>query len=521
MSFEEEFDSIIRRKAEEEQYPFNESHWEKASSMLDAERAATRASGLKKLYLPAVLALVIGVAGFLAFEHFNAKSGNAGPLTHNSQLPAATSTAPAAKPAALTVPVLNAPEASSTDHSNTATSSAASLTSLPNTPTTSHLSHHTTPATQAYITASLSRVQIPDRKASPAPAVFNDDAGSVDKTQNPGSVSGTIASADLANSGTAAETGNAGEAPSNPGRAGTSGAGARTGNGKTEEEGQTPREAAQMATAGPAYTATGSEQVAASANTGNQLSAEQLSSVYALLPYEGGEAAIRPTPFSYLNRYDDDYYKNRKTPKVHYMNVEAGADYLLGWDARQGKDGKGFNGFAGINYGVYLSDKLSLSLGVQAYNIGNIKQPFYLVSSKEYGFGSRTIYTRVTSNQLYYVALPLRINYTLNSTNTIGLGLNAGYLVSADNTISNYYVLDNEEKSIGGPAEHNKGIYEGTKRTNIMLSAHYKTKVSQRISLNLELNYGLTDIFKNMGDIKNMETPVGIRLGLGYTLFDK
>ncbi len=65
------------------------------------------------------------------------------------------------------------------------------------------------------------------------------------------------------------------------------------------------------------------------------------------------------------------------------------------------------------------------------------------------------------------------------------------------------------------------GIYKGTNLMNVMLSAHYKTQFGKRIGLNLEFNYGLNDIFGNMSQIKTSEKPVGIRLGLTYTLFDK
>ncbi len=187
------------------------------------------------------------------------------------------------------------------------------------------------------------------------------------------------------------------------------------------------------------------------------LYAEQLNAVYSMLPFEVIESDLMPTPFTVLSRYDDDYFKNKKTPKTHYMNVELGGNYLLGWNAQNGKDGKGLNWFAGVNYGRYLSRKISISLGLQAYNIAHITQPFYFATSKEYGFGSKNIYTRVTSNQLYYIAVPLKFNYAVNSTNVIGFGVNAGYLVSANNTISKYYLLDNEEKTIGSLSSHSRG----------------------------------------------------------------
>src|SRR5688500_2134284 len=71
MSFEEEFDKIIRQKAEEAKYPFEESNWEKTSRMLDTERQASRALKLKRFYLPAVLCLAIGSVGMLVYSYMN------------------------------------------------------------------------------------------------------------------------------------------------------------------------------------------------------------------------------------------------------------------------------------------------------------------------------------------------------------------------------------------------------------------------------------------------------------------
>jgi len=42
-----------------------------------------------------------------------------------------------------------------------------------------------------------------------------------------------------------------------------------------------------------------------------------------------------------------------------------------------------------------------------------------------------------------------------------------------------------------------------------------------RLYLNTELIYGVTDIFKNTKTNTNKEQPMGLRLSLQYTLFDK
>jgi hypothetical protein len=248
-----------------------------------------------------------------------------------------------------------------------------------------------------------------------------------------------------------------------------------------------------------------------------ELNVEQLAIVYSSLPFETNDPELISTPFNYLSRYDEDYY-TKGNPKTHYLNAEIGGTYLLGWSSKH--DAKGFNYFGGINYGRYLCPKTSVSVGLQVYNVSHIEQPFYTDSHKEYGFGSSTIYTVVTTNQLLYTSVPVKFNYHLNSSSLFGIGLNIGYLIAASNTVRSYRSNPEEpEADLSKTKPH--GVYEGTKTTNMMLSANYKAQLCQRVGINAEFIYGLTDIFKNMGDVKNAEKPMGFRLSLQYTLFDK
>jgi cytoskeletal protein RodZ len=116
---------------------------------------------------------------------------------------------------------------------------------------------------------------------------------------------------------------------------------------------------------------------------------------------------------NFLAIYDGDYYKNSK-PKFNYLNVEGGYLYLFGWNVGKIKDAAGFNYYAGVNYGIYLNSKMSISIGLQGYNIGNVKQPFYSASKTVYEFGSTGTYTNITSNALYYVSIPLNFNYSFS-----------------------------------------------------------------------------------------------------------
>jgi hypothetical protein len=487
MSFEEEFDKIIRRKAEEEKYPFDEGNWEKTSRLLDAERKTTRALNLKKLYLPAALLIILGSAGLITFNYFAgntdehivsvvAKADQQNVNTSDKSNEAQT----------------NIVQKETTQQNNVINNHPASM----NKPVESSEPVSNNSSANSDMSAHNSAKIAPEQTEEPISPIKQEKEEIKTVSQNLAGKEPEPAQESIVNTII-------------PGNQNNSAA-ENNQNASVSKDNQDEKKS-------------GVDELLLQAGAGSieqKTEADWLAAVYSNLPFEMSELELMPTPFNILNRYDDDYYKNNQKPRKHYLNAEFGSNYLLGWDTKSGKDGSGFNWFGGFNYGRYLSKKISVSLGIQAYNLGNIQQPFYMNTNKEYGFGSTNSYTVVTSNNLYYLSLPLKFNYAVNSSNIIGFGINAGLLLSSNNTVETYYLLDNQ-KIPSGPTQKNTGVYQGTRMNNMMLSVHYLTHLTKRFGLNAEFNYGLTDIFKNMGEIQNTERPMGFRLSIQYTLFDK
>lgn len=496
MSFEEEFDKIVRAKAEGESYPFDEGNWEKTSSLIDADRKAVRMLKFKKLYLSALLIIGLGSASIFVYNVIKPAKQELTGL-----VPTAATTNSLASPSTAqgdTAPL------SMDLAGNKKTKSVASENTVEEPAT-----EKSQPIKQSLSNSTPRSSKITSAKNNPAPenhlsSVVNPTKN--ERTREP-SINGFTAVQAKSNQNTVSER--AGGDVIEPAvisktiKISTVVPPANSTESGINESNETP--------------SIPTDEIV-SVET-HHLVSDQLAAVYSNLPYERTEMEALATPFSILSRYDDDYYRNN-VKKTHFINIEAGVNYLMGWDTGNGKDAKGLNWFGGLNYGFYLTKTLSVGIGVQAYNISNIKQAFYENSKKEYSFGSSTSYTLITSNDLYYLAVPLKINYSLNASNIIGFGVNAAYLMGAANTVSTYSVQ--AENGTSAPVlARNTGIYEGTRLTNLMLSAHYNAKLNKRINLNAELNYGLTDIFENKGSINNKETPLGFRLSLQYTLFDK
>lgn len=485
MSFEEEFDKIIRQKAEEANYPFDESNWEKTSRLLDAQQKVAKGIAYKKVAVSAFALLLVASATLGAWYMLSDNTSD------TSKLNASQNT----EQINTVIPQQNS---ETNSHQNNQP-----LEPTVATPLTKESS--ITSASPAHITAlKLSKLN-PTEHQTTAQSKQNNTNSNLSATQeNPANTSDIF------------EVPETSAVPSSPvaDQRSTETQGTNSANSNAPEAPLTLNsEPAKIQTQEPAdQTSSGLNQSKTENSQPESIHLDNLE-----LTYNATEAELYPTPFLMLMRYDDDYFKGRR-PKTHYLNAEAGSTYLFGWDTKAGKDGQGFDWFAGLNYGLYLNKKFNASIGLQAYNIKNINQAFYKSAKTEYGFGSSNSNTVVTSNNLYYAAIPIKLAYAINSSNQIGLGMNVGYLFNSKNTVSTTVLTDGPSTT---SVVKTTGVYQGTNTSNILLSVFYKKQLAKRFNVNAEFIYGATDIFKNTGNIKNIEKPMGLRLSLQYTLFDK
>ncbi|MBL7932429.1 MAG: hypothetical protein JNL60_11030 [Bacteroidia bacterium] len=485
MSFEEEFDKIIRQKAEDAKYPFDEGSWHKVSGMLDGERKVATGAGLKKAIVPIVALLAVGAIGFFAYTVVGTGEESASAKTE-----LAIQTVGQAKE----TPAKEISEAPKTERQ-------ASSTEL-----TEAVSENTTVTSEMPVNElSVSPIDKPAEEQTKTKTLF-----AVAKQNKPTQKTDeTFAKQEETQYQEPAEEGKQptkeivlNDIKQEP---------VVENNSVPVEQPETKQENSELQSNDlPALQAVASYE---------KVIADELFPISALMPLNQSEYELKES-YQYPVIKDDDYYNQGKLAKTHYLNVEAGGVYLFGWDQQKGKDGKGFDYFGGLNYGRYITRKLSVSVGLQLYNVSNISKPFYEVSNKEYGFGSTSMYTVVTTNNMLFVGVPIKLNYAFNNRNTIAFGVNAGYLAGANSYVDTYYIRDNE-KVYSGTTVNKKEIYEGTKSLNLILTAGYTMNLTNRIAVKGEYLYGLTDMFKNTATITSSEKTSGIRVGIQYTLFDK
>ena len=521
MSFEEQFDKIVRQKAEEQAYPFDEANWEKASQMIDASRKGAAVPAGSSLWIPAVIGVVVAGAGIVAASYFIG--------TNNTNHKALLETG---KENTLVTPS-SAHEKNSTDASASPvnTETGTSPVVISNTELTKTEKEGSTSAdAAAALRPDRSSIQPANpsiRSTSPNTSLaeqqsnqqtnghrsVNSSGVQQESTATSGSQPENVLSSQTPNHSAASSNNSSMNADLNAWSANQSQA--RQEEGTAVQESAVPAVPSNLNPESKSEPGTnGSEmQVAAS----EALFTEFLPMRYSVNDTNGNESLS--SSFQFLSCYETDYYKSLPKYYTNYFGLQAGAAYLLGWQTNNITDAKGMNWYAGIQAGHYFNRYIGFGAGVEVFSIEHIQQPFYKNTMVQYSFGSSTSYTLVTSNQLYYVALPIKAHLRFNKAHVLSLGFTAGWLSQAKNTEATY--LSSDFNSPAAPAKQVYGVYQGANRLNMMLSADYQLKVTNKLTMTGGFNYGLSDLFKNNSFISAIEKPIGIRLGLQFNLFQK
>jgi hypothetical protein len=197
------------------------------------------------------------------------------------------------------------------------------------------------------------------------------------------------------------------------------------------------------------------------------------------------------------------------------LSLDAGAGYSLGWEKEGGKQGNGLSPVFGISATHNFSKTISVFAGVQFNSLTNINT-LYSNSSTQYDFGSYTNVNSVTLKTLYYMAIPLKIQYTILTDNIISLGITPLYLVNTSSTVvsyqQNYYGVS------GNTAATKPGYMDGINPWDAQLTLAYRRKINH-FTVSAEYYYGLLDIENNSFFENNVfERNSGFRLLLSFDI---
>lgn len=199
---------------------------------------------------------------------------------------------------------------------------------------------------------------------------------------------------------------------------------------------------------------------------------------------------------------------------------EAGAAWHYGWKGPVNKDARGFSPVAGINYMNRISNRSSISFGVQYLQVRNLSNSSKTSRVSSYIYGEQTKVTTITPSTLHYLVAPLRFHYYLNKENCFGGGVNLAYLLNVDAKVTSY-----DEKP-GFKENHEtarlSGYTQGFSWFDSQLALFYRRRISSSLALQAEIFIGLTDVKQDsFFNFKNKERNSGAKLSLIYFAFRK
>ncbi|HXP48491.1 MAG TPA: hypothetical protein VN922_00980, partial [Bacteroidia bacterium] len=206
-----------------------------------------------------------------------------------------------------------------------------------------------------------------------------------------------------------------------------------------------------------------------------------------------------------------------QTPKYSHtlFSIDAGAGYSLGWMKAGAAQGSGISPILGISVTHYFSTNISALIGLQYNSLTNINT-LYSNTSQQYDFGAVNNITSVTLKTLYYVALPIKFQYSINSNNIVSAGVNVLYLLNSNSNVVSYN--QNYFGTSGYTSADKMGYMDGLNNLDAQLTLAYRRKI-QRFTATLEGYYGLLDIENNSFFNNNVfERNSGLRIMISYDI---
>lgn len=211
---------------------------------------------------------------------------------------------------------------------------------------------------------------------------------------------------------------------------------------------------------------------------------------------------------------------HREPSGVNTISVELGAGYSLGWKYGDTAQGRGIAPIAGIGYTHSFNSKWGIKIGAQASAIDFTSTVPYTIKHTTYDFGYNSVDTTVTTKWLFYLAVPLQVEYKLDDKDAIGIGGSVSYLITAwgkisTSSASSYFNTPQANK------EYTQYEYvKGFNLWNASVCLLYKRSITKNFSFYVSPYFGLMDMKSNtFFKQTKFERDSGIKILLSYNIF--
>ncbi|MBI3502473.1 MAG: PorT family protein [Bacteroidetes bacterium] len=203
---------------------------------------------------------------------------------------------------------------------------------------------------------------------------------------------------------------------------------------------------------------------------------------------------------------------------INIFSIDAGTNYILGWNYGSETEGKGFNPVLGFGLTHFFNPHWSVQTGIQYGSIAHLSVSTKTFTTSTPDFGLNNVDSIIDTKWIHYAVVPIFIQHHFNNKNSIGIGGTVSYLV---NTTSNFIV--NSYGDYKNPVHTEKktfGYTKGFNQWNATLSVAYRRRISDKFIVSAEAHYGLLDIKDNTFFSKQkFERSTGIKLIISYDIF--
>lgn len=168
----------------------------------------------------------------------------------------------------------------------------------------------------------------------------------------------------------------------------------------------------------------------------------------------------------------------------------------------------GINATSSLIAGYYIQPKIAIIAGV-GYARLNQQLGSRVYNEVSLGFGQDVKQTRITTQSLDYVLLPIGIQYDVCNNHHITGGAQLGYVLQSTDLVERNNLSTTEN-----------GYLKAINRTDIQLTAAYRYDLTRKLSISAAYHFGLRDVSNNQffnTTITNRNQFIS--LSLGYKLY--
>lgn len=228
-------------------------------------------------------------------------------------------------------------------------------------------------------------------------------------------------------------------------------------------------------------------------------------------------ASIKPKSDSATGATPNNALEMQPKPTIATANIfsiEAGTNYVFGWNHNDTTEARGFNPVLGLSAAHFFNTKWTVQSGIHYGSIRQLKES-RISSDIKYDFGYSSADTVIIPKTLHYFVLPLRVIYSINNKNSIGIGGSVSYLF---NTTSKVITYTDNNSAITDKSEKNAfGYMQGFNQWDASLAVIYRRRITDKLAAGGKGDFGLMDI-KDGGTQR--ERNISLSIFLSYDLFN-